>query len=538
MKKVTGILSIFFVLLMIINLANVNAMGEDANDVLVSIKAKINEGTNELKTVQSNDNAISYIEDSEGNIYGPEDFCFSDDKVHILDTSGKKVLSFENGKIVNSFSYSDEKLNITKIASNKDSLFMLDTKNNIIVEYDSSNNILKKQINESLVASVIDFKAINDNLYITLAEGKNGRTYKINNIESELLGIIDSFEGRIFDENTHYKTQLIPEEGKDIGHSCKVTIEDVTKNEINEVTLNSKHWIVGAQYLGKDKNNNIIIKLIEMSEDTNYYTIVEETIRTIDADGNTIGISVVVDEHKDIVNDIKSYGENLYKIYNLKDKIEIRIEKSPYTSNYTSNLKSIAQAKEIKNDNIFKASSISRSTIMRNAKKYHSSFSWMCTDKNLKPLTNWQKPRYVSSAGSYKYMPYCWGGFNTPSQYKSGMTAGGRVGNINTSTSGHVYNTYGVDCSGYVSRCWGLTSKHSTRTLPNVATVISKSSLKIGDALNKAGSHVVLYEKMDSYGSYVLYEATKLNGYDKVSHTTRSASNLSAYKALKYKNVQ
>lgn len=74
----------------------------------------------------------------------------------------------------------------------------------------------------------------------------------------------------------------------------------------------------------------------------------------------------------------------------------------------------------------------------------------------------------VSVAGSCNYMPYCWGGFSTPSQYKAGMTNGGRVGNINTSTAGHVSNTYGLDCSGYVSRCWGLTSKRSTSTLPIV----------------------------------------------------------------------
>jgi len=57
--------------------------------------------------------------------------------------------------------------------------------------------------------------------------------------------------------------------------------------------------------------------------------------------------------------------------------------------------------------------------------------------------------------------------------------------------------------------------------------------------LDKAGSHVVLFDKSDGSGGYVLYEATKLNSYDRVAHTVRSVSSLqnNSYVAYRYNNV-
>lgn len=176
---------------------------------------------------------------------------------------------------------------------------------------------------------------------------------------------------------------------------------------------------------------------------------------------------------------------------------------------------------------------------MTDAKAYHSSFTWSCAAKNLAALSNWKCPRYVSGAGTYSFMPYCWGGFSTTAQFKTGLSNGGRVGNINTSTGAYVSNTYGLDCSGYVSRCWRQSTKYGTGTIGNICSKINYSQLKSADALNKSGSHIVLYEYADGSGNYVLYEATTLNKYDRVSHTTRPISELSSsgYVALRYNGI-
>ena len=56
--------------------------------------------------------------------------------------------------------------------------------------------------------------------------------------------------------------------------------------------------------------------------------------------------------------------------------------------------------------------------------------------------------------------------------------------------------------------------------------------------MNNAGSHIVLFDKLDGDGNYVLYEATLRNNYDRVEHTTRSANDLLNYVPIRYKNVK
>ena len=54
---------------------------------------------------------------------------------------------------------------------------------------------------------------------------------------------------------------------------------------------------------------------------------------------------------------------------------------------------------------------------------------------------------------------------------------------------------YSTDCSAFVSWAWGLSSRHTTRSISNAAMEISSTSyekMEIGDCLNKSGSHVVL----------------------------------------------
>jgi cell wall-associated NlpC family hydrolase len=59
----------------------------------------------------------------------------------------------------------------------------------------------------------------------------------------------------------------------------------------------------------------------------------------------------------------------------------------------------------------------------------------------------------------------------------------------------------GLDCSAFVSQVWGV-SRHTTDTLNQVATPISKEQLQAGDALNlttsadsRGSGHVRLFEK-------------------------------------------
>ena len=66
--------------------------------------------------------------------------------------------------------------------------------------------------------------------------------------------------------------------------------------------------------------------------------------------------------------------------------------------------------------------------------------------------------------------------------------------------AGSWYSTYYIqDCSGFVSWCWGLTAKQSTRSLANYSNYVASITtnniinyIQLGDALNRYDYHVVL----------------------------------------------
>lgn len=97
-----------------------------------------------------------------------------------------------------------------------------------------------------------------------------------------------------------------------------------------------------------------------------------------------------------------------------------------------------------------------------------------------------------------KGMAYKWGGFDTPETYMKGLKQGKKAGDIANSykierdDAAVSMGSVGIDCSGFVSRCWGLTKHISTKDLPSISTPIRWDELRAGDILLKKG-HVILY---------------------------------------------
>jgi len=182
------------------------------------------------------------------------------------------------------------------------------------------------------------------------------------------------------------------------------------------------------------------------------------------------------------------------------------------------------------------SSGITRAQIMSNARSFHRGFFWTITEANLRPLTNWLRPRFVTGPGTYEFMPYCWGGFDSRSSFEVGLQNGGRVGNINTTTPGHVPNTFGLDCSAFVSRAWA-TARHTTRTLYRISRQITWNELRQGDALNWVGEHVLLFSHFLPDGRVVVYEATTSNRLDRVANTIHMRASLTNYVPIRFNNV-
>lgn len=181
---------------------------------------------------------------------------------------------------------------------------------------------------------------------------------------------------------------------------------------------------------------------------------------------------------------------------------------------------------------------IKRSKIHTNAIDYRINRTYLSTSAISGSCSGRQKPRYLGSAGYYDSVAYDWGGFDSVGMFNQAMTTSSmRAGDTNTSVESC---SRGVDCSGFVSRVWGLTTKYSTSTLKNVSKAISKSQLKEGDILNKSGDHVVLYvNSCTANGSagYLVYEATVSSTADKVVRQCRKTSEFGPYEARKFNNV-
>ena len=139
-------------------------------------------------------------------------------------------------------------------------------------------------------------------------------------------------------------------------------------------------------------------------------------------------------------------------------------------------------------------------------------------------------------------MPYQWGGFSSISgfnltnpidfedQYTGTDSFQGKThyaGDVFTDTWAMSNDACGVDCSGFVSRCWNLSSKQSTRTLNSseFSLPITIDLLQMGDILLRENHHVMLFKEFEDINKTILtvYEAWP---YCKVVEMTYEIENI------------
>jgi hypothetical protein len=96
-------------------------------------------------------------------------------------------------------------------------------------------------------------------------------------------------------------------------------------------------------------------------------------------------------------------------------------------------------------------------------------------------------------------VPYQWGGFSTLAEFDAGVAAGRAAGDVYTSQKRALLDdavsaeAVGIDCSGYISRCWKLPRSYSTRELPGLCREIAWDELQPGDLLNTHNAHCLLF---------------------------------------------
>ncbi len=143
-------------------------------------------------------------------------------------------------------------------------------------------------------------------------------------------------------------------------------------------------------------------------------------------------------------------------------------------------------------------------------------------------------------------VPYKWGGFDTPARFDAGLRAGKAAGDVYTLEKRRLggaavsADAVGIDCSGFVSRCWGLEGKHSTAMLFGICQRLAVAAdLRPADAMNTAGGHVLLFVRwLDGEKQRALfYEAAP---FSKTRATERALAELTAagYQPLRYRKIR
>jgi hypothetical protein len=190
------------------------------------------------------------------------------------------------------------------------------------------------------------------------------------------------------------------------------------------------------------------------------------------------------------------------------------------------------------------AQTITRAQIHNNADPF-TKYSFTATSANIQSSSNCPSaggavntPSWVVVGHNAPGMAYCWGGFSSLTSFTTGLTNGKSAGDNDCSTNGDCCEScaLGVDCSGFVSHAWGLSSKYSTSTLPNISTAYSSASqVKEGDIFNLSGSHVRLVDTNYANGNFLLMESSAVDW--KVSYRSYTASQLTSYTPRWYVNV-
>jgi hypothetical protein len=200
---------------------------------------------------------------------------------------------------------------------------------------------------------------------------------------------------------------------------------------------------------------------------------------------------------------------------------------------------------------------IKRETVLANARAYLTvnwvmqteNFSRLGVESACEPGTAriWLRPRRFTKdmiGTTIGPMPYRWGGEDTPATYKIRTEWGALAGNICTCRDPQLNycifaDSAGVDCSGLISRAWGI-EKRGTSGLLDVATEVdSIEALKPGDAFDWPQRHVRLFTGMAPGAATafaVLESSTRLECEGVCARTLRP-SEVNGYRMIRYRGI-
>lgn len=179
-----------------------------------------------------------------------------------------------------------------------------------------------------------------------------------------------------------------------------------------------------------------------------------------------------------------------------------------------------------------------RAEVVRRAKEL-AGHQWVCKAANLQATCSTRYKSDWKAGQSITGLPYGWGKMDDITMFDRKLTQGLAAGGH--SQLGVLSCTAGIDCSGFVTLCWGLNAGSHAYTTGSLRQIAGKpkynwfSDMKPGDALDKPGSHVVLFMGYNADGSINVCEASG-SAARVICHAT-TWSRYKGYIPLQYKGI-
>ena len=438
-------------------------------------------------------------------IYLIASFDIENDIIYFSSFNNDKVYEYRNQ------TYSER---ATTLSQNKDFLFNFETeipvlkKSNITSPPDEVYTLKKNFSNGKSI-----LKDVGGNI-----SGSNGEEIKIIVPDRNQLIIESNLENANTEIQINYPSNLACADL--IGIDTNGNIFIVTEKYLSEIPLKVEREVIVLSKTGK------ILSRLELPSIKYLYTLKD---LQIDADGNLYHL-ISFPEKVEIVKWGNLTTSNA-ETFRYPDEYDQEINFNDYVP---------TDEKIVEEPTINKVlSGVSRTQALKIAETYVL-HQYNCSNSNLAANNVTaldgdvvQTPGWLV-IGANARIPYMWGGFSSLAQFDAGLTNGKYAGDINT--AGVSSYAVGVDCSGFVSRCWQLSYHSSTSDMPNITTQYSSwDDLKPGDAIHKVG-HVRLFVERNLNGSFKVVESA---GRDwDVSYWSYTTSDLSAYTPRYYNNIE
>jgi hypothetical protein len=476
---------------------------------------------------------------------GPKSFAVGDEGIiYILDTVNLRIQGFDTeGELRTLIPLPTMVTPADLVVANSDTFYVLDMGidkvfqvdglGRIVASYEISADIMdgisgitleKDGDLSAIVDAAMRYKLVANSKYVPHAEQRNLKERGLTTPKSENV-----YQAR----NPNWKDgglQVMRKDGQ----------------ILLDIPITVKHLLGSVVFLGTDRRGNIYVAIEELLED--FPVTVEKTVRKYDPSGQLLGTARVPIERyyahprRDVVVDMTG---NIYQLVPTEDRVKIlKLLPSP---NFASSLDrgfalELPSIRLTSSVHAACGDPISRATVMSKALEYIND-TWYCNYNNYygPDCPGRERPSYIQVYNQWvQRVPYKWGGFDSVSEFKSKMSDNYAAGDVACDIVRSC--AAGVDCSGYVSRCWELCTKHSTCELDN-ASVSSRrektTELIEGDIINRCGTHVVLFRYYTSEGGITgvrAFEATIDYG-GKTLGIFRPWSFFNGYSGYKYNNI-